>query len=153
VCSVVLVSGVALGALQPPPAAPPPPAESQQPPPPPPGGEGYTYNPAGRRDPFVSLVNRGSDPRATGTRPEGVAGLLVSEVALKGIVRTRGAYLAILQAPNSRTYVVRANDRLFDGMVKSITADGVTFLQEVNDPLSLVKQREVRKTLRPEEVG
>jgi hypothetical protein len=32
--------------------------------------------------------------------------------------------------------------------VKSITQDAVIFSQDVNDPLSVVKQKEVRKTLR-----
>jgi hypothetical protein len=35
-------------------------------------------------------------------------------------------------------------------MVKTITQDAVVFSQDVSDPLSLVKQREVRKTIRPE---
>jgi len=37
---------------------------------------------------------------------------------------------------------------LFDAVVKAITADSLVVLQEVNDPLSLQKQRERRKTLR-----
>ena len=39
-------------------------------------------------------------------------------------------------------------ERLLDGAVKSITADTVIFAQDVNDPLSTVKQKEVRKALR-----
>ncbi len=37
-----------------------------------------------------------------------------------------------------------------DGSIKSIAQDAVVFSQDVNDPLSLVKEREVRKTIRPE---
>src|SRR5262245_60787992 len=42
---------------------------------PPPEPQGYTYDPQGRRDPFVSLLRRGGDvPRASGgTRPNGLA--------------------------------------------------------------------------------
>jgi hypothetical protein len=36
-----------------------------------------------------------------------------------------------------------------DGTVGAITADAVVFVQQVNDPLSPVKQREIRKPLRP----
>ncbi|MBP1603936.1 MAG: hypothetical protein H6Q09_1108, partial [Acidobacteria bacterium] len=50
--------------------------------------------------------------------------------------------------PDLRTYVVHPNDRLLDGTVKAITPDAVVIVQDVNDPLSLTKQREVRKTLR-----
>ena len=37
--------------------------------------------------------------------------------------------------------------------MKAITADSVIFSQNVNDPLSLVKQREVRKYLRATQEG
>ena len=40
-----------------------------------------------------------------------------------------------------------------DGTVKSIVADAVVFSQDVNDPLSLVKQKEIRKALRSAEGG
>jgi hypothetical protein len=43
---------------------------------------------------------------------------------------------------------VRVNDRLLDGSVRAITSDTLVLMQDVNDPLSLTKQREVRKTLR-----
>jgi type IV pilus assembly protein PilP len=116
--------------------------------------QGYTYNPAGRRDPFVSLTRRGSDPRASAAnRPEGLPGLLASEVTVKGIVHNRGTYLAMLQGPDNKTYIVRSGDRLFDATVKAVTADAVVFVQEVTDPLSLVKQREIRRPLRPTEEG
>src|SRR4051812_28222901 len=36
----------------------------------------YSYSPEGRRDPFVSLIGRGSDARPAGSRPTGVPGLL-----------------------------------------------------------------------------
>ncbi len=55
----------------------------------------------------------------------------------------------MVQAPDNKTYIVRGGDKLMDGTVKSITADTVVFSQDVNDPLSLVKQREVRKAVRP----
>jgi hypothetical protein len=43
---------------------------------------------------------------------------------------------------------VHQGDKLLDGAIKSITPQGLIVLQDVNDPLSLVKQREVRKMLR-----
>jgi hypothetical protein len=48
---------------------------------------------------------------------------------------------------------VRQNDKLLDGIVKAITAEGLVILQEVNDPLSLVKQKEIRKMLHGNEEG
>lgn len=139
-----------------PPAAPatppaqPPAAGSKDVPPPP--GAGYTYDPAGRRDPFISLAGRGGDmPSPGATRPAGVPGLLISEVTVKGIWKSpKGGQIALVQASDTRTYIIRQGDKVFDGSVKVITQDTVVFSQDVNDPLSLVKQREVRKSIRPE---
>jgi type IV pilus assembly protein PilP len=116
-----------------------------------PASGAYTYNPEGRRDPFLSLVGRGSDPNRV--RPLGVTGLLINEVSIKGIVKDRSGYVAMIQGPDNKTFVVKAGDRLMDGTVKSIIQDGVVFSQDVNDPLSLVKQKEIRKTLRTIEGG
>lgn len=126
------------------------PAGKQQPPPP--QGAGYSYDPAGRRDPFISLTSRGGDvaPPA-GSRPAGVPGLLVNEMTVKGVWKSsRGGFIALVQSPDNRTYIVKTGDKVFDGTVKQITQDAVVFSQDVNDPLSLVKQREVRKAIRPE---
>jgi type IV pilus assembly protein PilP len=149
---VVVASGPAAYAQTPAPAptAPAPPPADAGPTPPP----NYSYNPEGRRDPFISLMNRGTDARSGvdrgAARPEGLAGLLVDEVVVRGIVQTPRGYVAMVAAPTGRTYSVRAGDRLMDGSVRAVTAEAVILLQDVNDPLSLEKQREVRKYLRGE---
>ncbi len=111
----------------------------------------YVYEPAGRRDPFISLIGRGNDPNPTGVRPPGLQGLLIGEVTVKGVLRDRSGFFALLHAPDKKTYTVRVGDKLLDGTVKSINQDRVIFSQDVNDPLSLVKQREVPKTVRQAE--
>lgn len=112
----------------------------------------YSYNPEGRRDPFVSLIIKGSEASRE-NRGDGAAGLSVGEITLCGIVKSRSEYVALVQGPDKRTYIVHAGDRLYDGSVKLIASDAVVFAQDVNDPLSLVKQREVRKALRSTEEG
>ena len=129
------------------------PAPAGQTPVPAPEPPAYTYSPEGRRDPFVSLLARGSDPTSAASRPPGVPGLLITEVVVKGIVRDRSGFIGMIQGPDTKTHIVRAGDKLLDGTVKSITADTVVFSQDVTDPLALVKQREVRKTVRPAEGG
>ena len=113
----------------------------------------FTYNPEGRRDPFISLIGKGSDPKAQGSRPPGIPGLLINEVSVKGIVHNNSGYVALIQGADNKTYVVKAGDRLLDGSVKSILQDAVVFSQDVSDPLSLVKQKEIRKPLRTAEGG
>jgi Tfp pilus assembly protein PilP len=141
----------AAGAQTPAPAGQAPAAEALPPLDPP----GFTYNPEGRRDPFVSLLRRGGATAAgggaTGSRPPGLAGLGVNEVTLRGTVQSRDGFVAILQGSDQKTYIVRPGDKLFDGSVRTITQNDMVFLQEVNDPLSLEKQREVRKVLRQTE--
>ena len=116
---------------------------------PPPGG--YTYNPMGRRDPFVSLQKPVEANRGPGTRPPGVKGFLIQEVALKGIVRDKTGYIAILLGTDGKSYFVHVGERLFDGVVTAIDAANITFRQEVTDPLSPVKSRDVKKSLYPSE--
>ena len=109
---------------------------------------GYWYAVEGRRDPFVSLIGAGTEPKAAASRPTGLPGLLIGEIAVTGIMKNRTGFIGMLQGPDNRTYTVRSGERLFDGSVKSVTADGIAFVQDVNDPLSAVKQREIVKKLR-----
>jgi Tfp pilus assembly protein PilP len=115
--------------------------------------QGFTYNPEGRRDPFVSLLRRGADTQRTPgeMRPAGIAGLETAEVTVKGIMQSRSGYVALVQGTDLKTYIVRSGDRLLDGTIQSITADAMVILQQVDDPLSVEKQREVRKLLRQTE--
>ena len=113
----------------------------------------FEYSAEGRRDPFVSLVHKGDDGKAdrnaaTSKRAEGVPGILTNELAIRGILQTRGVWVAMVSGPDKKIYTVRAGDKLADGLIRSVNATSVVILQEVNDPLSLEKQREVRKFLR-----
>lgn len=159
--ALALMAAAAVPALaqQPaPPAKQPAPAEKAAPKPDlpaPPANFEYTVD--GRRDPFLSLINRGADPRGTGNQPvqraEGVPGLMTSEITVRGIVQTRGEFVAMVAGVDGKVYSIRAGDKLADGVVRQVTAQAVVILQEVNDPLSLVKQKEVRKMLRGLEEG
>ena len=114
--------------------------------------EPFTYDPEGRRDPFVSLLSRGLEP-ATGKRLTGLSSLSTGEVMLRGVMQSRNSYVALISGPDGKTYPAHVNDRLLDGVIRSVTPQGIVIMQEVNDPLSLVKQREVRKGLRTLEDG
>ncbi len=114
-----------------------------------PSTETFSYRPEGRRDPFLSLINRVADNRATAKRPEGVRGLSFNDIVLRGILQGgKPTAIAIVQAPDNKSYRLHVGDQLFDAVVKAITNDSLVVMQEVNDPLSLQKQAERRKTLR-----
>ena len=129
----------------PPAATPAPPAVPQAPQPPP---ESYVYQSSGRRDPFLSPFGGSSESRQTSRRGDGPAGMSLAEISVRGILESRGNLVAMVQGPDNKTYIVHQGDKLLDGTIKSVIAQGLIVIQEVNDPLSLVKQREVRKLLR-----
>ena len=68
-------------------------------------------------------------------------------------MRGRDGFVAILEGSDKRTYIVRPGDKLFDGTIQTITQNDLVVVQQVNDPLSLAKQREVRKVLRQTEAN
>jgi Tfp pilus assembly protein PilP len=117
--------------------------------------QGYTYNPEGRRDPFVSLLRGGADSQrqVASARALGLSGLGTSDVALKGTIQSGSDYVGLLQGVDNRTYIVKPGDRLLDGTIRTISANALVILQQVNDPLSLQKEREVRKVLRRADEG
>lgn len=123
-----------------------PPAAAPAPAPPP--QETYTYRQDGRRDPFLNLLGTGTEARGTSRKGEGAGGLTVGEITVRGVMQSRGALVAMIQGPDNKTYIVHQGDKLLDGTIKTITPQGLVVVQEVNDPLSLIKQREVRKLLR-----
>jgi type IV pilus assembly protein PilP len=109
--------------------------------------ESYSYDPGGRRDPFLTLLGPATQARS-GTKIENAAGIAVGEISVRGVLESRGKLVAMVKGPDNKTYIVHQGDRLLDGAIKSITPQGLVIEQEVNDPLSVVKQREVRKLLR-----
>jgi Tfp pilus assembly protein PilP len=119
-----------------------------------PAPAGFTYSADGRRDPFVSLVARDSSAdRRTGEIGDGLGNLAVDDLSVRGVVQTPNGLVAMVQAPDGRTYLARRNDHLLDGTVKAVTLQGLVIVQEVSDPLSMVKEREVQKLLRGIEEG
>jgi Tfp pilus assembly protein PilP len=113
----------------------------------------YAYQGDGRRDPFLSLSTQVAAASGPVTRAEGLAGLGVGELSVRGVMKSKGALIATVTGPDKRAYVVHQGDQFADGTVKAVTTDGLVIVQQVNDPLSLVKQREVRKVLRAVEDG
>jgi hypothetical protein len=109
----------------------------------------YVYVPAGRRDPFISLLANVAPSEVKGPRPQGMPGMLVQELALRGIVKDKTGFVAMLAAPDGKSYFARVGQRCYDGVISAMDQATVTFRQEVQDPLSPVKTRDVKKSLYP----
>jgi len=111
-------------------------------------GRGITYDPGDRRDPFRSLLKNDLSERSVGPRPDGIAGLMVTEVQITGVFITADGPVAQVEtADSTKSYLLRAGDQMFDGDVVSIARDEVVFKQIINDPTALKPFREVVKKL------
>ena len=147
---IIVLAAVLMGASSPAwaqeaaaPATPPAAAATQEP---------YTYAQDGRRDPFVSLLARGTEAVLT-SQGSGLAGIPTAELMLRGVIESRGSFVALVSGPDGKTHRAHVNDAVADGVIRTVTPQGIVIMQNVSDPLSLVKQREVRKGLRTVEDG
>ena len=61
------------------------------------------YEPAGRRDPFVSLLSRGIES-GTGQTDRPFTTCPTSELVLRGVMQSRNTYVALLSGPDGKTY-------------------------------------------------
>ena len=109
-------------------------------------GAGFTYDPAGRRDPFRSLL-RGRQREDLGERPPGLRGMGVEEIRLEGIIKLPEGYVGMVQGTDNLSYLIRPGTVLYDGSVESVEQNQVTFKVQVADPKSLKPYREVVRTL------
>lgn len=114
------------------------------------GGGGSSYDPGSRRDPFKSLLVVQDKVKFKGKRPEGIPGLLIDEITLSGIFRTKNGYIAQVQVSDrQKSFLLKVGDQLYDGDVVSISAKEAVFKQNVQDPTALKPFREVVKSLNP----
>lgn len=112
-------------------------------------GTGFSYNRAGRRDPFTSLIAIFVVDGTTGDtpRPAGLPGFLISEVNLKAIATAQGRWHAMVTGPNQRAYFLEVGTELYDGHVVDIRPGEVVFEQLVSDMTGARRTREVTKQL------
>ena len=109
-------------------------------------GRSYSYDPAGRRDPFRSLLVREQN-RGGVERPPGIAGISIDDLVVHGIWKTKAGYVAQIRATDNKSYLIRAGDLLYDGEVTRVGPNEVSFRQNLNDPQSVKPFREVTKQL------
>lgn len=107
-------------------------------------GEMFSYDPAGRRDPFRSLMSGfEEDDSSIRARPPGLPGMLIEELTVEGVIETETGILAFVQGRDKFSYIIRPGTKLFNGEVKEILLDRVVFRQQVNDPKQLKPYEEV----------
>ena len=116
-------------------------------------GERFSYDPGGRRDPFVSLLQP-DNPGVTKRPCKGIGCMTVDEVDLVGIVEdSKSGDVAFFNGSDNRGYFLRVGDGVYDASLISIDARKgiVTFRQQVDDPRLIKPYRDVVKRLVPQE--
>ena len=112
--------------------------------------EEFLYKPAGRRDPFWDLL-RGKSVRIKREEKEGIAGLLIDELELEGILLKKGEYIALFKGPDGKPYDVKVGANVYDGEVIKIDLNYVVFKRLLTIALGGTRERMVTKRLIPEE--
>ena len=109
----------------------------------------FGYDPAGRRDPFRSLLE-GFEETEEGpakARPPGLAGMLVEELRVEGIIEMPSGILAFVLGRDNVSYIIRPGTMLYNGEVSEIHPNKVVFRQYVNDPGRLKPYDEIVREL------
>ncbi len=99
-----------------------------------------------KRDPFISPVRlqtmgREGQPACT----TGAKCLIIQQVVLKGVVKTPGGMIAMVENAAKKQYNLREKDPVYNGFVLKITGDSIVFRETVTDFLGNSSSKEVVK--------
>ena len=108
--------------------------------PPPAAGVAAAGDAPAPADPFAPFTPAAGRPPVAARAP-GLPGLRIDELTLQGLVRSGGAPLAVVAAPDGETFLLRGGERLLDGAVAAVHADAVVFREDGG------AGRETRRTL------
>lgn len=111
----------------------------------------YTYDPGGRRDPFVNLL---IGIKVKNTAPKGA--LTVTDAKVVGITMGKNGYTAIIVGADNKARFMKEGDKLYDGQIITIEKDRVVFRQdftEENPAAPGLRSKEVEKRLNPVQEG
>lgn len=106
--------------------------------------EEYTYNPKGRRDPFLTLVvpAKAKPLKKKGATP--FESYDIGEVKLLAIASDKNRFYALIRLPDKKTYTITEGMPLGlrDGKVDSITRDAVVIKEYIMDYKGDIKPRD-----------
>ena len=114
--------------------------------------EVYVYDPKGRRDPFLSLVQvaKAKVQRKPGASP--IENYDVDDIKLIAIASDSKQYYALITLPDKKSYTIRKGMTLGlnNGKVKEITKDSVFIQEQVKDYKGQNKTKDTTLKLRKE---
>ena len=99
-----------------------------------------------RRDPFISPVRLQEERmRSNPACTTGARCLVISQVVLKGVVKTQNGWIAMVENAAKKQYNLHEKDSVQNGFVLKITGDSIVFQETVTDPLGRPVTKEVVK--------
>ncbi len=114
---------------------------------------GYSYAPAGRRDPFTVVLPSGKDTKEDLRNLPPLQRVSLSELNLIGIIWGGFGYTAMVQTSDGKGYTVRPGTRLGpnNGVVDSITTSAIVVHEHLTDVYGNRQVREIVMRLHPKE--
>jgi hypothetical protein len=103
-----------------------------------------TVSSKNRRDPFVSIVMSREGPACAGVGKKCIA---IDQVTLQGVIRAPSGSIAVVSSGAKKTYFLRENDPVYNGVVVKISPDSIVFRETVMDRLGKTSQRDVVKKI------
>lgn len=118
--------------------------------------EAYTYDPKGRRDPFLSIIEASKKEREVEKKKKSLKpseAYDVPDIKVIAIARDRNRYYAMLQLPDKKYFTIREGMSLglYSGKVIRIDARGVVVREYIKDYKGEIQPKDTILRLRKEE--
>lgn len=119
-------------------------------------GNGFTYRPGDRRDPFMSpqdILKANMSGRIC--EGEGMECWFIQDVTIIGVLQKGTGAVALVIGPDGYGTTLHEGDILYDGQVRRIDSRGgsVVFRQKIDDPTRIKPFRDVHKGLNLKKEG
>ena len=113
---------------------------------------GVSYDPSGRRDPFLPMFQPGEQDELDSSLPP-LQRVGLTELSLIGVLWGNYGYTAMVQTPDGKGYSIRRGTRIGpnNGVVSSITERGIIVQERFTDVYGNKQEREYVKLLHPKE--
>ena len=113
----------------------------------------YSYEPAGRRDPFVPLILTKKAPNQADEPLTPLQMFELGQLRLMAVIIGKGAPTAMVLAPDGKGYSIRRGTRVGpnNGVVSSITDRGIIVQERFTDVYGNKQEREYVKLLHAKE--
>ncbi|GKS60447.1 hypothetical protein YTPLAS18_39740 [Nitrospira sp.] len=115
--------------------------------------ESATYDPSGRRDPFVAIIQLLQQKKEDDANLPPLQRIGLTEINLVGVVWGGAGYTAMVQTPDGKGYAIRRGTRMGpnNGIVTSITERGLIVVERFTDIYGKKQEREFVRLLHQKE--